>query len=228
MPVKRLFAAAIAICALTAPAAVRAQAVPEIRLRIGAHLYPRPWGLAYVFGYLRRADTVPVAAVAGRPVTLEEAQFPFTQWIPVASGQTNELGYFSFRRPRVLTNTMYRATVQLDQPLASQQVLLHVPFRPALALRVRRDRKGALVVARGTVRPGRPGATAWVQALSQKTGIWRDRVRVRLTGDGAYSRFRSRPFRIRTSTTLRLRIPSDGINESAVSAPRAVRVPGGG
>jgi hypothetical protein len=217
-----LLAGATAACTLALPAVAAAQAPADIKVRVGAHLYPRPWGLTYVYGYVRLPTGVDGAIRRDRPVTLERSLWPFTTWEAVATGRTGYNGYFSFRRWNVLFNEQFRATVQLDSgAYLSQDLLLHVPFRPRIAVTAKPGKATALVTVSGTVRPARPGKTVAVQSLG--TGGWHTVTRATLAGEGALSSFQSRRMRIKRIATYRLRMGSDALNSVGYSGQRVVR-----
>jgi hypothetical protein len=233
--VKGLAAGAIAAGVLAAGASAQAQTPPApappppYKVRVGAHTFPKPFGLTYVYGYVRRQKDIPREQVANRQVALEQSYWPFTQWAPVGFGSTDFLGYFSFRFTRVDRNTMYRATVLIDgQPWLSQNLLLHRPYRPSLSLSARKHkrhgRRTALVTARGNVRPAAPGVHGWIQS-STDGGRWRNVKRVALRGAGSVSTFRSRPIRITRTTSFRLSLPDGTQNSRAISNERSVHLP---
>jgi len=150
-------AAALALAApAAAPAAVTA---PEVV--IGAHLYPKPFGLAYTYGQLRVPDGTPPAAVQGQTVALYASVFPFTAWTQVATLTTDFKGYFSYHS-RIAQNTSYRAVWQGAAPVQSRDRLVTLPLR--LRLHARRGSRG-LVTFSGSAYPLHPGGRVLIQRM---------------------------------------------------------------
>lgn len=202
--------------ALGAPAAASAAAsvsAPEVV--IGAHLYPRPFGLAYTYGQLRVPDSTPPSAVQGQPVALYASVFPFTTWTQVASLTTDFKGYFSYHTS-IAQNTTYRAVWQGAAPVQSRDRLVKLPLR--LRLHARRGR-GGLVTFSGNAYPLHPRARVLIQRMDSH-GRFRNltnttllsssrftrRVRVKgrsgvfralFAGDGQFGVGASRPLRVR-------------------------------
>ncbi|HEX8855876.1 MAG TPA: hypothetical protein VF752_09760 [Thermoleophilaceae bacterium] len=220
-----LLAGAMAICALALPATAGAQAAGDIKVRLGAHHYPRPWGLTYVYGYIRVAKGADETIRRGKQVTLEQSVWPFTSWQPIGSTTTEFNGYFSFRRWNIINNQKFRATAQLDSgAYVSQVLVLHVPFRARMTVSVRKAKKAALVTVSGKVRPARPGKTVAIQRRSPTSG-WRTVTRTKLRGATAgSSSFKSRPMRIRHDSIFRVRVRSDALNSVGMSGGRLVHV----
>ncbi|MFL5827759.1 MAG: hypothetical protein ACJ76V_14640 [Thermoleophilaceae bacterium] len=218
-----LLAGAMAIGALALPATAGAQAAGDIKVRLGAHHYPRPWGLTYVYGYIRLPKDADETMRVGKQVTLEQSIWPFTSWQPIGTATTEFNGYFSFRRWNVLNNQKYRATAQLDSgTYVSQVLVLHVPFRPRISVSVRQAKKAALVTVKGSVRPARPGKTISIQRRSLTSG-WRTVARATLSGSsGGASSFKSRPVRVRRDSIFRVRVRSDALNSVGMSGGRLV------
>lgn len=203
-----------AALALGAPAAASAQvAAPEVV--IGAHLYPRPFGLEYTYGQLRVPDSTPASAVQGQTVALYASVFPFTTWTQVATLTTDFKGYFSYHST-IAQNTAYHAIWEGASPLQSRDRLVKLPLR--LRLHARRGR-GGLVTFSGNAYPLHPGARVLIQRMNSH-GRFRNlthttllsssrftrRVRVKgrggvfralFSGDGQFGISASRPLRLR-------------------------------
>lgn len=211
-------AAALALCApgaASAAVSARSAAVTAPEVVIGAHLYPRPLGLAYTYGQLRVPDSTPASAVQGQTVALYASVFPFTAWTQVATLTTDFEGYFSYHST-IAQNTAYRAVWQSAAPLQSRDRILKFPLR--LSLHARRGR-GGLVTFSGNAYPLHPGARLLIQRMGShgrfrslttttllSSSRFTRRVRVRgrggvfralFAGDGQFGIGASRPLRVR-------------------------------
>jgi hypothetical protein len=203
--------------ALGAPAAASASAqvsAPEVV--IGAHLYPRPFGLTYTYGQLRVPDSTPPSAVQGQTVALYASTFPFTAWTQVATLTTDFKGYFSYHT-RIAQNTTYHAVWQAAAPVQSRDRLVELPLR--LRLQARRGRRG-LVTFSGNAHPLHPGGRVLIQRMDSH-GRFRNLTATRLLSS---SRF-TRRVRVRGSGgVFRALFAGDGQFGIGVSRPLRVRL----
>jgi hypothetical protein len=206
-------AAALALGAPAAASASAQVAAPEVV--IGAHLYPRPFGLTYIYGQLRVPDTTPASTVQGQTVALYASVFPFTAWTQVATLTTDFKGYYSYHAT-IAQNTAYHAVWQGASPLQSRDRLVKLPLR--LRLHARRGSRG-LVTFSGNAYPPHPGARVLIQRMNSH-GRFRNltsttllsssrftrRVRIKgrggvfralFAGDGQFGIGASRPLRVR-------------------------------
>jgi hypothetical protein len=203
---------ALALVLAPSPAAAQQGAPPEVVL--GGHLYPRPYGLAYVYGQLRVPDGTPPSAVAGQRVDLYATNSPFRAWAPLTSLTTDWKGYFTFHQ-EIAQNTAYRAVWNMGgTPVQSKDKLVKLPLR--VSLRVRRQ-GGRRVTFSGSSYPPHPGARIYLQQLD-KHGRFRT---VTSTTVAASSKFERR-WRLRRPGVFRALFPGDG--QFGVAASRPVRV----
>jgi hypothetical protein len=208
--------AALVVClaAVAGPASAQGPAVPEVQLN--GHLYPKPFGLAYVYGHYRLPDWQPQEQAAGQPVTLYAAVFPYTAWQAVGSSTTDWKGYFSFPT-KVLANTAFHAVVGGSQPLQSEDLVIHVPVRVSLESDHTKARKGKRITFTGETFPPHPGLTAYLQKMDSR-GKFRDVTHSALSPTGS---FRAR-LKLERSGVFRLRVPRDADHIGGVS--RAVTI----
>src|SRR5437773_3744309 len=96
-----------AALALLGPGAAVAQNPPVPTLILGGHLYPKPFGLAYVYGHAELPATADQSGVAGQTVVLYSSTFPYTGWVQVASLTTDFGGYFIYHQT-IGQNTAFR------------------------------------------------------------------------------------------------------------------------
>jgi hypothetical protein len=200
---------------LGAPAAASAATVTAPEVVIGAHLYPRPFGLAYTYGQLRVPESTPSSAVAGQTVALYASGFPFTSWTQVATLTTDFEGYFTYHAA-IGQNTAYRAIWQAATPVQSRDRIVKLPLR--LRLNARRGR-GGLITFGGNAFPSHPGARVLIQRMNSRgrfatvsratllsSSRFRQRVRLKgrsglfralFAGDGQFGIGASRPLRVR-------------------------------
>jgi hypothetical protein len=145
-------AAALVVClsAVAGPAFAQGPAVPEVQL--SGHLYPKPFGLACVYGHYRLPDWQPQDQAAGQPVTLYAAAFPYAAWQAVGSSTTDWKSYFSFPT-KVSANTAFHAVVGSAQPLQSEDIVIHVPVR--VSLEADRTKPARASGSRSPARPSR-------------------------------------------------------------------------
>lgn len=191
------------------PAQAQGVAAPETV--IGAHLYPRPYGLTYVYGRLRVPDGTPAGAVAGQRVDLYLSGSPFTAWTFVTTLTTDWAGYFTYHTT-IGQNTSFHAIWQSSAPIQSRDRLVKLPLR--VSLRVSRGR-GRLLTFRGSSYPPHPGAPIYLQQLDRH-GRFRT---VTSTTIAAGSTFR-RPWRMRKpGGVFRALFPGDGQFGAAASQP---------
>jgi hypothetical protein len=176
----------IAVTAALAPsllAAAASAAVTAPEVVIGAHLYPRPFGLAYTYGQLRVPDSTPPAAVQGQTVALYASVFPFAAWTQVATLTTDFKGYFSYHAT-IGQNTSYRAIWQGAAPVQSRDRLVDLPLR--LRLQARRGR-GGLVSFSGNAYPLHPGGRVLIQRLDSH-GRFRNLTSTTLLSSSRFTR----------------------------------------
>jgi hypothetical protein len=198
--------ALLAFFALAAPAAAQGPTVPDVIL--GGHLYPKPQGLAYVYGQVR----VPLGStqpVAGQTVALYQSVYPFTDWSQVASLTTDFKGYFSFNET-IGQNVAFRA---LWGSVQSKDKLVKLPLRISLSAR----RAGRQVLFRGSTYPPRPGAVVDLQRIGRHGGF-HTFARVRIGTAAGYER----RIRIAGGGIFRALAPADPA--FAAGASRPVRV----
>ncbi|HEX6457505.1 MAG TPA: hypothetical protein VF032_01195 [Thermoleophilaceae bacterium] len=211
-----LAAAMVAALLMTSQAAAQ-PAVPTLIL--GAHQYPRPFGLTYVYGHAEVPPTEPPSDVAGQTVVLYASTFPFTAWTPVATLTTDFEGYFTYHQT-ITQNTTYRAIWQTAAPVQSKDRLVKLPMKLQhfRASRTRVKRK-SLVTFTGTGAPAHPGATIDLQQ-ADRHGRFRT---VSHTLSSSASTFRLR-LRVRRSGVYRALFPGDGMFGIAASRPVRVTV----
>jgi hypothetical protein len=202
----------VALGVPASPAAAQGVAAPEVVL--GGHLYPTPYGLAYVYGRVRVPDGAPPSAVAGQQVNLYASVFPFTAWGPVATLTTDWEGYFTYHQ-QIAQNMSFRAIWNMGgTPVQSQDKLVTLPLR--VSLRANRA-GGGRVTFSGNSFPPHPGARIYLQRLD-KHGRFRT---VTSTTTASSSTFK-RPWRLRRPGVFRALFPGDG--QFGVAASRPVRV----
>jgi hypothetical protein len=211
-----LAAAIVAALSIVPHAAAQGPAAPTLIL--GGHLYPRPFGLAYVYGHAEVPATEPQSDVAGQTVVLYESAFPFTAWTQVATLTTDFEGYFAYHQT-LGQNTAFRAIWQAATPVQSKDKLLKVPMKLSLRASHTRVKRRGVVTFTGAGRPAHPGARVELQEMdrhgrfktlsstvSSLSSAFSVRIRVRRTGvfrvlfpgDGQFGVAASRPVRVRT------------------------------
>lgn len=211
-----LAAASVAALIMTAGAAAQGPTVPTLIL--GGHLYPHPFGLAYVYGHAEVPATEPPGDVAGQTVVLYESVFPFTAWTQVATLTTDFEGYFAYHQT-LGQNTAFRAIWQAPTPVQSKDKLLKVPMKLSLRASHTRVKRRGVVTFTGAGRPAHPGARVELQQMD-KHGRFKT---VSRTVSSASSAFRVR-VRIRRAAVYRVLFPGDGQFGVAASHPVRVRI----
>ena len=204
------------VAALLLPASAGAQQPTVRTLILGGHLYPRPFGLAYVYGHAEVPATEPQSDVAGQRVVLNESVFPFTAWTPVATLSTDFEGYFTYHQT-LGQNTTFRAIWQAPTPVQSKDKLLKLPLKLALKASHKRVRKNGVVTFTGTGSPAHPGSKIELQK-ADKHGRFKT---VSSTLVSASSTFSVRT-RVRRGGLFRVLFPGDG--QFGIAASRPVRV----
>jgi hypothetical protein len=210
--------AVLAALALVLPAGAAAQNPPLRTLILGGHLYPKPFGDAYVYGHVEVPITEPASDLQGQTVVLYQSAFPFTTFTPVATMTTDFEGYFSFHTT-IAQNMTYRAIWQTNPPVQSKDKLLKLPFKLTLKASHTRVKRRGVVTFTGGGAPAHPGAQVQLQQMDshgrfktfaktvttpQSTFSVRTRVRrggvfrVLFAGDGQFGISASRPLRVAT------------------------------
>jgi hypothetical protein len=195
-----------------------AQNPPARTLILGGHLYPKPFGDAYIYGHVEVPITEPATDLAGQTVVLYQSAFPFTAFAPVATMTTDFEGYFSFHTT-VNQNMTYRAVWQTNPPVQAKDKLLKVPLKLTLKASHKRVKQRGVVTFTGIGAPAHPGARVEVQQMDkngrfktfatttttpQSTFSLRTRVkrggvfRALFGGDGMFGISASRPIRVTT------------------------------
>lgn len=178
---------------------------------------------AYLSGQFRHqaspdADTEPYA---DRQVTLDEAPYPHDVWTPVASGTTDQEGYYFFtRRPEA--NVRYRVRAA-DPAVVSSEPIVRVRLKATASASRSRVKEGRTFALAGAAAPAHPGGTVVIQRRDLSTGRWRDIARTSMRGPrSAYSK-RIKP---RETAEYRVRMPGDADHLPGTSAVvRVVVVP---
>lgn len=208
-------AAAACACALLLPPAATAQpAVPTLVL--GAHLYPRPFGLTYVYGHAEVPPTEPATDVAGQTVLLYASTFPFTAWTQVATLTTDFEGYYAYHQT-IGQNTTFRAVWQSAAPVQAKDRLVKLPMKLSFKASHHRVRPKGVVTFSGAGRPAHPGAKVDIQQ-ADRHGRYRTISHTLAT---AGSTFHVR-LRVKKGGVYRALFPGDGL--FGISASRPVRV----
>jgi hypothetical protein len=196
-------AAWLAALALPASAAAQEEPPPPVPDQVSAVVVftPLTYGEpTYVNGQLDGTQT------ARQTVALEESQFPFGAWTQVASANTDDMGYFSFkRRPALLTR--WRVVSLTQNSGTSPEVEAAVAPR----LRFRVSLRGSLASYTGSLAPAHDRAAVQLQRKSRR-GTWTTVASPRLRG----TRFKGR-MRLRGRTVLRALFPPDGDHLQAAS-----------
>jgi hypothetical protein len=211
-------AAALGVCALVLPVAAGAQNPPVRTLILGGHLYPKPFGDAYVYGHVEIPITEPAADLQGQTIALYQSAFPFTAFTQVTTLTTDFEGYFSFHTA-LAQNMTYRAIWQTNPAVQSKDKLLKLPFKLTLKASHTRIKQRGVVTFTGAGAPAHPGAAVELQQADsngrfktfaktvttpQSTFSLRTRVkrgglfRVLFAGDGMFGISASRPLRVTT------------------------------
>lgn len=210
---------ALAALALALPAGAGAQNPPVRTLILGGHLYPKPFGDAYVYGHVEVPITEPASDLLGQTVVLYQSAFPFTTFTQVATLTTDFEGYYSFHTT-VNQNMTYRAIWQTSPPVQSKDKLLKVPLKLTFKASHTRVKKRGVVTFTGLGAPAHPGARVELQQMDahgrfktfatttttpQSTFSVRTRVkrggvfRALFGGDGMFGISASRPLRVTTA-----------------------------
>ncbi|HWH43257.1 MAG TPA: glycoside hydrolase family 2 TIM barrel-domain containing protein [Thermoleophilaceae bacterium] len=185
-----------------------AQSTPFImdRVRVLAIFRTLDYGeKAYLSGQFRHqpspdADTEPYA---DRQVTLEEAPYPHDVWTPVATGSTDQEGYYFFtRRPEA--NVRYRVRTA-DPAVVSSEPIVRVRLKATAEASASRVREGRTFTLTGAATPAHPGGTVIIQRRVGE-GKWRDITRTAMRGPA--SRF-SKRIKPRETAEYRVRMPAD-------------------
>lgn len=206
---------ALCACALFAPAGAQAQpTVPTLIL--GGHLYPRPFGLTYVYGHAEVPPSEPSSDVSNQTVALYASDFPFTAWAQVATLKTDWEGYFTYHQT-ITQNTSFRAIWQGAAPVQSKDRLVKLPMKLRLKASHHRVKRGRTVTFSGVGAPAHPGATVDIQE-ADRHGRFKT---VSHTITSPRSTFRVR-LRVRRGGVFRALFPGDG--QFGISASRPVRV----
>ena len=205
-----------ALMAIAVPASrAHAQGVTAPEVVLGAHLYPKPYGLTYVYGRLRVPDGTPASAVANQKVDLSAPVFPFNAWAVVATLTTDWEGYFSYHQT-VAQNTDFDAIWHNGAAdVHSKDRMVELPLRVSLRVSAGRGRR---VTFKGSSFPPHPGARIYVQQMDRH-GRFRT---VTSTRTAASSKF-ARPWRLRRPGVFRALFPGDGQFEASASRPVRVR-----
>jgi len=207
----------VGLWAVAAPVSAQGPAAPEVQLN--GHLYPKPFGLAYVYGHYRLPDSQPQDQAAGQPVTLYAAAFPYTAWQTVGGSTTDWKGYFSFPT-KVAANTAFHAVVGSAQPLQSEDIVIHVPVRVSLEADRTKARKGQRITFTGETFPPHPGLTSYLQKMDS-----RDKFRdVTHSALSAPSGSFSARLKLKRSGVFRLRVPRDADHIGGVSSAVTITV----
>jgi hypothetical protein len=190
-----------------------AHAQDETQLVLGAHLYPKPRGLTYVYGHIKPPLGVPLTQFGGQTVVMYESVFPFLAWQQIATLTTDWQGYFSLSQT-IAQNTAYRAVWQTNPPLQSKDRLVTVPLEVTLSARAR----GSHVTFSGATSPPHPGALVALQEID-KHGRFRTVGTARLAPTNSFQR----SWRLRRGGVFRALVKGDGLYGVGVSRPLRVR-----
>jgi hypothetical protein len=211
----RHIAAAAAFATLLLPGVAGAQ-VTAPTLILGGHLYPRPYGLAYVYGHIELPASEPPSDAAGQTVALYASGFPFTDWAQVATLTTDWEGYFTYHAS-IGQNTSYRAIWQAATPLQSKDKLVKLPLKLSLRASHTRVRPRGVVTFSGMGFPAHAGSKVELQQ-TDKHGRFKT-VATGVISTGSTFRVRTR---VRRGGVFRALFPGDG--QFGVAASRSVRV----
>ena len=213
----RVCAALTAVIAAVLIIAPRAEAQPAVpTLVLGAHLYPRPFGLTYVYGHAEVPPTEPATDVAGQTVLLYASNFPFTAWTQVATLTTDWEGYYAYHAT-ISQNTTYRAVWQSAAPVQAKDRLVKLPLKLSFKASHHRVRRKGVVTFSGAGRPAHPGAKIDIQQ-ADRHGRFRT---ISHTLASAGSTFQVR-LRVKKGGVYRALFPGDGL--FGISASHPVRV----
>jgi hypothetical protein len=209
-------AGALAALVLCLPAAASAQGPTVPTVILGGHLYPKPFGNAYVYGHVELPLSQDQSGVAGQTVQLYASPFPFTAWAPVATLTTDFEGYFSYHTT-IAQNMGYRAIWQTSAPVQSKDKLMKVPLKLSLRASHRRVKKKGVVTFTGSDRPGHPGAKVELQQ-ADRNGRFKTLASTLVSAANTFSK----RVRVRRGGLFRVLFAGDG--QFGVSASRPVRV----
>jgi hypothetical protein len=216
---RRSIYAALAVCAalaLLGPGSAAAQNPPVPTLVLGGHLYPKPFGNAYVYGHAELPATADQSGVAGQTVALYSSVFPYTTWAQVATLTTDFGGYFTYHQT-LTQNTTFRAIWQGAAPVQSKDKLLKLPMKLTLKASHHRIKRGGVVTFTGVGAPAHAGARVELQQQTKFGGF----KTFASTVTSATSTFNLRT-RLKRSGVFRALFPGDDV--FGVSASRPVRV----
>lgn len=208
------FAAAIAAALIMTSQAAAQPSVPTLIL--GAHQYPRPFGLTYVYGHAEVPPSEPAGDVAGQTVALYATTFPFTTWTQVATLITDFGGYFTYHQT-ITQNTTFRAIWQSATPIQSKDRLVKLPMKLRVKASHHTVRKNGVVTFSGIGAPTHPGAPVDLQQ-ADRNGRFKT---ISHTVVSPASTFRIR-LRVRRGGLYRALFPGDG--QYGISASKPVRV----
>jgi hypothetical protein len=209
-------AGALSALALALPAVGSAQGPTVPTVILGGHLYPKPFGNAYVYGHVELPPTQDQSGVAGQTVQLYASGFPFLDWAPVATLTTDFGGYFTYHAT-IGQNTGYRAIWQTSAPVQSKDKLVKLPLKLTLKRSHSRVKRKGVVTFSGTDRPGHPGAPLELQQ-ADRNGRFKTFAR---TVVSAGNTFHSR-VRLRRGGLFRVLFAGDG--QFGIGVSRSVRV----
>jgi hypothetical protein len=208
------FAAALAAPAVQAAPAAAQAPPPAPAVVLGAHLYPKPYGLTYTYGRLEVPDGTAPGAVANQTVVLYSSGFPFSSWTAVATLTTDWEGYFTYHQT-IGQNTEFRAVWQAGAPVQSKDRLVKLPLRVSLKASVS---GGRFVTFSGKGYPSHPGGRVLVQRLDAH-GHFRNVTSAVLGPASTYKR----RWRLRGGGgVFRALIPGDG--QFGAGASRLIRL----
>lgn len=208
--------AACAALALAGPGTAAAQGPTVPTLILGGHLYPKPFGLAYVYGHTELPATADQTGVAGQTVVLYASTFPYTGWVQVATLTTDFGGYFTYHQT-ITQNTEFRAIWQGAAPVQSKDKLVKLPMKLTLKASHHRVKQGGVVTFTGAGAPAHPGASVELQQQ---------------TSHGGFKTFSSTVVSATSTYSLRTRVKRGGVFRAlfpgddlfGVSASRPLRV----
>jgi hypothetical protein len=210
-------AAVLVVFALLCGASTARAAGPTVpTVVLGGHLYPKPYGDAYVYGHAELPDSADQSLVAAQTVTLYSSNFPFTGWVQVATLTTDFEGYFSYHTS-ISQNTEYRAIWQTATPVQSKDKLVKLPLKLSLRASHTRVHKKGVVTFTGASAPAHPGSKVLIQQMDHN-GYFKTISSTTVTAASTYS---SR-VRLRRGGVFRALFGGD--NFFGVDASRPVRV----
>ena len=202
---RRVVTLAVAAALAAAPAAfAQEEEPPPVPDQVSAIVVFTPLTFGeptYVNGLLRGTQQ------ARQTVALEESAFPFGTWTQVASTNTDDQGWYSFKR-RPSLNTRWRVVSLTPNTGTSPEVEVGVAPR----LRFKAKLSGRTANYSGSLAPAHTGGVQ-VQRRS-RSGSWTTVATARLRGTA----FRGR-LRLRGRTVLRALFPTDGDHLQAQTAP---------